>query len=114
MSYRASGLRAWALQRVTAVYLGLFSILLAWHFLAAPPADFAAWRDWVVQPWVSIGLLIYVVALLLHAWVGIRDVFIDYVHPLGIRLVLLTLFGLLLLGSGMWAVQAVVLARLAA
>ena len=112
MSYHASGLRAWALQRITAVYLALFSIVLLWHFLVAPPVDYAAWRDWVVQPWVSIGLLLYVVALLLHAWVGIRDVLIDYVHPLGARLLLLTLFGILLLASGMWAVQAVILARL--
>ncbi len=114
MSYQASGLRAWALQRITAIYLGLFSLVLLWHFVANPPADFAAWQAWVVQPWVSIGLMLYVVTLLLHAWVGIRDVFIDYVHPLGARLLLLTLFGLLLLGSGMWAIQAVVLARLAA
>jgi succinate dehydrogenase / fumarate reductase membrane anchor subunit len=112
MSRRASGLRAWALQRITAIYLALFSLVLLWHFALNPPADFLQWRDWVAQPWVSIGLLLYIVALLLHAWVGIRDVLIDYVHPLGLRLLLLTLFGLLLLGSGMWALQAVVLSRL--
>jgi len=110
MSYQASGLRAWALQRITAVYIALVTLVLAWHFLAAPTADHAAWQAWVAQPWVNIGLLLYIVALLLHAWVGIRDVFIDYVHPLGARLLLLTLFGLLLLGSGVWAIQAVVLA----
>jgi len=113
MSRRASGLRAWALQRITAVYLAIFSLILLWHFIMAAPADFDAWRGWVVQPWVSIGLLLYIVALLLHGWVGIRDVLIDYVHPLAPRLALLTLFGLLLLGSGMWAMQAIVLARLA-
>jgi len=110
MSYQASGLRAWALQRITAVYIALVSLVLVWHFLATPPADHAVWQAWVAQPWVNIGLLLYIVALLLHAWVGIRDVFIDYVHPLGARLLLLTLFGLLLLGSGVWAIQAVVLA----
>ncbi|CAK0751158.1 hypothetical protein CCP4SC76_2210002 [Gammaproteobacteria bacterium] len=37
--------------------------------------------------------------MLLHAWVGIRDVVIDYVPRLALRLLLLTLFGFLLLAA---------------
>ncbi len=71
--------------------LALFTLVLLWHFLLNAPADFVAWRAWVIQPWVSIGLFLFIAALVLHAWVGIRDVLIDYVHPLGIRITLLTL-----------------------
>ncbi len=114
MSRSASGLRAWILQRISAVYLALFSLVLLWHFFFNAPADFVAWREWVIQPWVSTGLFLFIAALVLHAWVGIRDVLIDYVQPLGIRITLLTLFGMGLIGSAMWALQAIILARLAA
>jgi succinate dehydrogenase / fumarate reductase membrane anchor subunit len=113
MSRRASGLRAWILQRISAVYLGVFTPVLLWHFLSAPPADYLVWRAWVALPWVSIGLFLYVTALMVHSWVGIRDVLIDYVHPLAIRVTLLTLFGLLFLGSALWALQAIFLAHVA-
>lgn len=112
MSRRATGLRAWALQRISAVYLGLFTLVLTGHLLFHPSLDHEAWRAWVAQPWVSIGFFLFVVALLIHVWVGIRDVLIDYVHPLMPRLILLTLFALLFLGSGFWAVQALFLAHM--
>jgi succinate dehydrogenase / fumarate reductase membrane anchor subunit len=112
VSWRASGLHAWVLQRVSAVVLAVFSVLLLTMLLLSPPASFSDWRDWVTTPWVSIGFSLYIVAVLLHAWVGIRDVLIDYVHPLGLRLLLLSLFGLLFIGSGIWSLQAILLAHL--
>lgn len=111
MSRRASGLRAWALQRISAVFLALFTIVLLWHFMLSPPADYAAWRDWVAQPWVTTGLFLYIASLLLHAWVGVRDVLLDYVHPLYVRIALLSVFGFLFIGSGLWALQAIFLAH---
>jgi succinate dehydrogenase membrane anchor subunit len=113
MSRRATGLRAWILQRISAVYLGVCTPVLLWRFLIAPPGDYLTWRAWVALPWVSTGLLLYVSALIVHSWVGIRDVLIDYVHPLAIRITLLTLFGLMLLGSALWALQAIFLAHVA-
>ena len=114
MSRGASGLRAWVLQRISAVYLAVFTFILLGYFLIEPPADFAAWRGWVVRPWVSIGRLLYIASLILHAWVGIRDVLIDYVPVLALRLTLLSVFALLLLGSGLWALKAILLAHAAA
>ena len=112
MSRQASGLRAWTLQRISAVYLGIFLLVLLHRFGFHPPADFAAWRGWVATPWVSIGLMLFAVSLLLHAWVGIRDVLIDYVRPIGARVALLSLFAFLLIASGLWALQAVLLVQL--
>lgn len=111
MSRRASGLKAWAVQRFTSVYLALFGVYLLVHFLFQPPADYAAWRAWVSQPAVNLGLLLFVPALLAHAWVGTRDVLIDYIKPTGLRVTLLGLFAFLFVASGLWAVQALILAR---
>ena len=110
MSRRATGLRAWILQRITALYLALYTLFLIGLFLLDPPESYDAWRTWFATPWTSVPLLLYALAILLHAWVGIRDVLIDYVHPLMLRLLLLTLFGLGLIGSGLWVMRVVFLA----
>jgi succinate dehydrogenase / fumarate reductase membrane anchor subunit len=105
---------AWIIQRATAIYLGLFLGYLLIHFTLAPPADHAALRAWVTQPLVSAGLLLFLPVLLAHAWVGIRDVLIDYVHTLGARVALLTLFAFAFLASGLWALKAIIAAGLGA
>jgi succinate dehydrogenase / fumarate reductase membrane anchor subunit len=111
MSRQASGLKAWFVQRLSAVYIALFGSYLVIRLLFAPPVDYHTFIAWVASTPVALGLLLYIPLLLLHAWVGIRDVLIDYVKPNGLRLGLLSLFALMLLGSGLWAAQALFLAR---
>lgn len=110
MSRQASGLMAWLVQRASAVYLALFLAYLLIHFTLAPPADHATLRAWAASPPVALGLILMIPVLLAHAWVGIRDVLMDYVHPLGARLILMALFALCFLGSGLWAFKAIVAA----
>ncbi|MBK1703770.1 succinate dehydrogenase, hydrophobic membrane anchor protein [Halochromatium glycolicum] len=109
MSRRASGLKAWIIQRVSAVYLALFGLYLALVFAVAPPQDHLELAAWATSPWVAVGLLVFIPVLLAHAWVGIRDVLIDYVKPIGLRVALLSLMALLFLASGLWALQALIL-----
>jgi succinate dehydrogenase / fumarate reductase membrane anchor subunit len=110
MSRQASGLKAWVVQRASAVYLALFIAYLLLYFTLAPPADHAALAAWASRPWVSAAFLLFIPLLLAHAWIGIRDVLIDYVHPIGARVILLGLFALMLLGSGLWAMKALIVA----
>ncbi|WPL16145.1 Succinate dehydrogenase hydrophobic membrane anchor subunit [Thiorhodovibrio winogradskyi] len=111
MSRQASGLKAWVIQRLSAVYIALFGSYLVIRLMFAPPVDHQAFVGWLASPLVALALLLYIPLLLLHAWVGVRDVLIDYVKPSGLRMGLLSLFALMLLASGLWAAQAVVLAR---
>jgi succinate dehydrogenase / fumarate reductase membrane anchor subunit len=113
MSRRASGLRAWFLQRATAIYLLLFIIFMLQHMITNPPQDFHAWQAWLAQPLVGLGLLLFFASLLLHAWVGFRDVLIDYVHPTAIRVTVLTLVGFSLIGCALWVLQIVFMAATA-
>jgi len=46
--------------------------------------------------------------LLIHGWVGLRDVTLDYIHHLGLRLMVLTLTAVLLIGCGFWAVRILI------
>lgn len=113
MSRKASGLKAWAIQRLTATYVGLFSIYLLAMLLFAAPGDFAAWKAWIGGPVVSVALLLYVLSVLMHAWIGVRDVLIDYIHPIAVRAGLLGAIALSLVAMGLWSAQALILARLA-
>jgi len=105
MSLPLSGLRAWIVQRITAVYVGAFLVYMALHFSLAPPASFEQWRAWVAAPAASIAVGLFFVALLMHAWVGVRDVVLDYVHPAGVRLAVLTVVGVTLVAEGLWALK---------
>ncbi len=107
-----NGLKPWLLQRLTALYLAVWALVILGKFLFAPPESFAAWQGWVGTPLCATGFLIAILALLGHAWIGLHEVFIDYLHDWRIRISALTLFGLLLLGSGLWLIRAVLSATL--
>lgn len=96
-----AGFSAWLLQRLSAVYMLIFiAVAILWAMIT--DIDFNIWRQGFQSAWVQIAVLLFGFSLLLHAWIGIRDVILDYVHPLGIRLFLLTLVGLFLIANGFW------------
>lgn len=102
MSRRAFGLRAWMIQRLTALYLAGYFIFLVFHFSLQPPADYEAWSAWVSGPWVTNTAALFIVALLIHAWVGIRDVLMDYVKPTWVRLLAMAVVAAGLVVCGLW------------
>lgn len=105
MSRRSHGLRAWIWQRVSALYMAVYLLAFGGWLLISPPESWLAWRDLVANAAINIATGLFFAALLLHAWVGGRDVIIDYVHALGLRLAMLALMGLLLAGSGLWVLR---------
>jgi succinate dehydrogenase / fumarate reductase membrane anchor subunit len=100
-----AGLRAWLVQRVTAVYMLVFIVFLLAHFLFNPPGSYLAWHAWILGPAVSIAALVFFAALLVHVWVGIRDVILDYAQPIAVRVLVLALLGLSLIGLGAWVIR---------
>jgi succinate dehydrogenase / fumarate reductase, membrane anchor subunit len=100
-----SGLRAWLVQRATAVYMLLFLVFLLVHFLRDRPTSYLTWHIWIVSPMISITGLVFCAALLAHMWVGLRDVILDYVKPLAVRVLALALLVLGLIGLGAWVIR---------
>jgi succinate dehydrogenase / fumarate reductase membrane anchor subunit len=49
--------------------------------------------------------LIFFAALLLHAWVGLRDVVLDYVRPAAARVAVFALLSLVLTAQGLWVAR---------
>jgi succinate dehydrogenase / fumarate reductase membrane anchor subunit len=83
-----TGTGTWLLQRATALVLAAALPGLAIYFLSALPLDFSGWQSLFAPLWIRVPMLLTGAALALHAWVGMRDIFMDYVHPLGLRLAL--------------------------
>jgi succinate dehydrogenase / fumarate reductase membrane anchor subunit len=104
------GLRAWLIQRFSAVYLAGFLVYLVIHFLMHGGHGYAEWRAWLAHPAMGIAGAGFVLALMLHGWIGVRDIILDYVPALGVRLLLLTLSGVLLAACGLWAMRTLLLA----
>lgn len=86
-----SGQRAWLLQRFSALLLLAAVLAALLYLLAAPRPDWQQWRAFVGHPLGSICVLALACALAAHAWVGMRDVLLDYVHHTALRLILLAL-----------------------
>jgi succinate dehydrogenase / fumarate reductase membrane anchor subunit len=100
-----SGLRAWVIQRFTAVYMLLFLAFVLFHFAFYPPHSYEEWHGWIARPFVWTSAALFFVALLMHAWVGLRDVMMDYMKPVQLRISLLALLFLILAGLAIWALQ---------
>ncbi|MFZ3043057.1 MAG: succinate dehydrogenase, hydrophobic membrane anchor protein [Thiobacillus sp.] len=97
-----TGTGTWLLQRATAVALALALPGLAIYFLATLPIDFSGWQALFAPLWLRVLLLLTIAALALHAWVGMRDIFMDYVRLTGLRLALYLAVIITLAGSVAW------------
>ena len=98
-----SGFSAWLLQRLTALYMLVFIIITA-IVLTVNPVDIHLWQQWFKTLWIQLSVLLFAFSVLIHAWVGLRDVILDYVKPLGWRLIGLTLAALFLIINGLWLI----------
>ncbi len=74
------GLDMWLAQRAGAIYMALFLPLFLLLALAAPSLDYAGWRALFLPLGMKVATLLFFAALLAHAWIGLREIFIDYLH----------------------------------
>jgi succinate dehydrogenase / fumarate reductase, membrane anchor subunit len=99
------GLRDWLAQRVTAAIMALYSVIVAAIVFINTPLSYPVWKDLFARGWMRVATLLFAASLAWHAWVGVRDILMDYIRPDGLRLTL-QIFTLLLLAAYLgWAVQ---------
>jgi succinate dehydrogenase membrane anchor subunit len=98
-----SGLGEWVVQRLTAVYILIYIVVALIVFSLSPVSSYADWLSRSSSLIFQITTLMFIFSLLAHAWLGLKSVFLDYVHPWRLRFVLLMLLATLLLGSAVWA-----------
>ena len=97
------GQRDWLAQRFTAVVLIVYTFgMLGWLF-ALPELNYGTWAGIFAAGWMKVFTFVAVLALIWHAWVGVRDIYMDYVKPVALRLALQVLTIVVLLGYAGWA-----------
>ncbi len=100
------GLRDWLAQRVTGALMALFTlIVLAQLILSSGPIGYDKWAGIFSSQWMKTLTFSVIVALLYHVWVGVRDIWMDYIKPVGVRLTLQIVTIVWLVGCAGWAIQ---------
>jgi succinate dehydrogenase / fumarate reductase membrane anchor subunit len=100
------GLRDWLAQRVTAALMVLFTlVILAQVLLTSGPIGYEKWAGIFAAQWMKVLTFSVILALFYHVWVGMRDIWMDYVKPVGIRLALHVFTIVWLVGCMGWAIQ---------
>lgn len=105
MNVLMSGLRAWMWQRVSALYVLGFGLYAALYLAIARPFSYEAWRQWWGEPAVRVAAALFFLMLILHAWIGLRNVVLDYVRPSALRGAVLVAAAFALLAQGLWVAQ---------
>jgi succinate dehydrogenase / fumarate reductase membrane anchor subunit len=99
------GLKDWLAQRVTAVVMVIYTFVLLGSFLTGQNFTYEGWAGLFSTQWVKVFSLVTFLALYYHVWVGMRDVWMDYVKPVGIRLALQIITMLWLIACSFYTVQ---------
>jgi succinate dehydrogenase / fumarate reductase membrane anchor subunit len=99
------GLRDWMAQRVTAALMAIFTVVVLVQLLLPGEMGYDKWAAIFSAQWMKVLTFTVIVALLMHAWVGVRDIWMDYVKPLAVRLVLHVFTLVWLVGCAGWAIQ---------
>lgn len=99
------GVRDWLSQRVTAALMALFTLALLVQVIFGAEMGYERWATIFSTQWMKLLTFVTIVALAIHAWVGMRDIWMDYVHHVGTKLVLQVATIAWLVGCAGWAVQ---------
>lgn len=99
------GLKDWLIQRVSAALMIIYLLLLTAWVVIESPQDFTAWQAIFKNQWMRIATFLFLVSLYWHAWIGVRNILMDYVKPTAIRLTLQILVILSLLFYLVWTAE---------
>jgi succinate dehydrogenase / fumarate reductase membrane anchor subunit len=99
------GLRDWLAQRITGAIMAVYTVIVALALLSGQPITYPVWRDLFSRGWMRVATLLFAVSLAWHAWVGMRDILMDYAKPTGLRLALEILTLVVLASYLGWTIQ---------
>lgn len=99
------GLKDWLAQRMTAIVMAVYTIILLVTFLTGSNFSYEGWAGMFAQQWFKIATFVAFLSLFYHAWVGMREILMDYAKPAGFRLSLQVATIVWLVGCAGWAAQ---------
>jgi succinate dehydrogenase / fumarate reductase membrane anchor subunit len=99
------GTRDWLAQRITAVIMAVYTVIAFFVFASRSPFTHESWKALFTAGWMRIATLLFALSLAWHAWVGVRDILMDYIKHDGLRLALQVITVLLLAGYVSWTIE---------
>jgi len=99
------GVRDWLAQRVTGIVMAVFTIVLLVSFLGGQNFTYEGWAGLFARQWFKLFTLVTFLGLYYHVWVGIRDIWMDYIKSAGARLTLMIATVIWLVACAAWTVQ---------
>jgi succinate dehydrogenase / fumarate reductase, membrane anchor subunit len=102
------GMPAFLVQRITSLYLGVFTVYLVGWLIVTPAQDYASWSGYFASGSVRLAWGLFFASLLAHVWVGLRSVYMDYLHPMWLRFSISTLTAFGLMALALWCAQILI------
>ncbi len=99
------GFREWLVQRISAILIGSYAIVVIAYLLSFPNMSYVSWLHLYASVWMRIYTVIVLFALLWHAWIGLWTVFTDYIKSMKLRLFLEVCLILLLIVYMIWCLD---------
>jgi len=106
-SLTGNGLKDWLIQRVTALFLAVYTLFLAGFICRHPKLGFDQWHALFHCAWFQVASIIAIIALSLHAWIGVWTVTTDYIKCTVLRISVQMLVMAWLLGQFLWVCKIV-------
>lgn len=98
------GWREWLAQRVTAVIMAAFAVVIFSYFIFKSDVSYNDWKDLFGSQLFRVLALLFLISVYYHAWIGVRDVLMDYIKPVSLRLSLQVLVILALFAFTIWSI----------
>ena len=96
------GFKDWLAQRVTALVMAIYVVVFIGILLVCPPREFEQWRGLFGNQPMRIATILFFISLFWHAWIGMRDILMDYIKPTALRLTAQFAVGFVLLFYLVW------------
>ena len=95
-----------ALQQGGVIAYSIFTVLVIGQVIfSRGPVGYDTWAGIFSSQWMKVATFVVIASLLYHVWVGMRDVLMDYIQPVGIRLAAQIFTIVWLVGCAGWAIQ---------
>ncbi len=99
------GVGGFLLQRVTALVMAVYTVVAIACVVLTAPQGYPGWKALFAGGFFRIATMLFLVALLYHAWIGMRDILIDYVHAYAWRLATQAAVAVVLVAYLIWSVS---------
>ena len=84
-SFGRSGVQDWWLQRLSAIFMLVYVVILSYQLISADGINYYSWSAIFSTTWMQVMTFLTVLAISIHAWVGLWIVSTDYINPIAVR-----------------------------